>query len=363
MPRPNRGSFLSDEPNEHGYFEIRWTHEGRSHRKSTGTADRGFAQRIFANHILGGDEEGEDGCTVAEVLAAYRKGILSTIMGLPMFNSNEGHLLAYFGHMGFSALTPQDCQDYVDARAAGQVSWRDEAGRLRGGRKSKPGSTRRELSMLVAAGNYLVRTKKLAARDLPYIPLPEQCEARDLWLTREQAVQLLDACQPDKSARLTRVFRFTACALYTGSRREVVESLPWPRVSFTSDWIDFQKPGRRRTKKRRGKVPMSDELRAIMQRAYDERINEWFLDKPTTCYDEVIKVAASIGLDWVTPHVLRHTWATWAAQDGVSLYEIAGVLHDTITTVERVYAHHCPSHLRGAVNRGILGQGRKDMAA
>jgi integrase len=51
-----------------------------------------------------------------------------------------------------------------------------------------------------------------------------------------------------------------------------------------------------------------------------------------------------------TPHTLRHTWATLAAQAGVPLWEIAGVLGDTLATVMKTYAHHCPDHLRGAVN-------------
>jgi integrase len=52
----------------------------------------------------------------------------------------------------------------------------------------------------------------------------------------------------------------------------------------------------------------------------------------------------------VTPHTFRHTWATWAAQRGVPLFEIAGMLGDTMKTVEKNYAHHHPDHLRGAVN-------------
>jgi len=52
----------------------------------------------------------------------------------------------------------------------------------------------------------------------------------------------------------------------------------------------------------------------------------------------------------VTPHTLRHTWATLAARAGVPLFQVAGVLGDTLPTVMRVYAHHCPDHLRGAVN-------------
>ena len=56
------------------------------------------------------------------------------------------------------------------------------------------------------------------------------------------------------------------------------------------------------------------------------------------------------GLQGVTRHTLRHTWATWAAQHRVSMWDIAGVLGDTVETVTRNYAHHSPDDLRAAVN-------------
>ena len=52
----------------------------------------------------------------------------------------------------------------------------------------------------------------------------------------------------------------------------------------------------------------------------------------------------------VTPHVLRHTKATWMAQAGVSMFDIAGVLGDSVDTVTKTYAHHHPDYLRDAIN-------------
>ena len=60
------------------------------------------------------------------------------------------------------------------------------------------------------------------------------------------------------------------------------------------------------------------------------------------------------------PHDMRRTWATHAAQNGVSLWDIAGVLGDSPVVVANHYAHHCADHLRGAVDfrggeRGVIG--------
>ena len=47
-------------------------------------------------------------------------------------------------------------------------------------------------------------------------------------------------------------------------------------------------------------------------------------------------------------HDLRHTFASWAVQRRVSLYELKELLgHSTLTMVKR-YAHLAPEHLRAA---------------
>ena len=51
----------------------------------------------------------------------------------------------------------------------------------------------------------------------------------------------------------------------------------------------------------------------------------------------------------VTPYTLRHTAATWMAQDGVPLWEIAGHLgHQDTRMVEKHYAHHHPDFRKRA---------------
>ena len=54
--------------------------------------------------------------------------------------------------------------------------------------------------------------------------------------------------------------------------------------------------------------------------------------------------------DGVSPHVLRHTCATWLMQAGVPMWEAAGFLSMTRETLERVYGHHHPDHLREAAD-------------
>ena len=47
----------------------------------------------------------------------------------------------------------------------------------------------------------------------------------------------------------------------------------------------------------------------------------------------------------VTPHTLRHTRATHLLQLGVDIWDVAGLLGDTVSTIERTYGHYSPDYL------------------
>lgn len=57
-----------------------------------------------------------------------------------------------------------------------------------------------------------------------------------------------------------------------------------------------------------------------------------------------------MNLGWITPHVLRHTGATLMVQNGVSMWEIAGIMGDKLETVEKHYLKHHPDYLKDATS-------------
>ena len=67
------------------------------------------------------------------------------------------------------------------------------------------------------------------------------------------------------------------------------------------------------------------------------------------------------GLDrlGITPHVLRHTAATWAMQGGGDLWQIAGFLGMTVEVLERVCGHHHPNFQREAAAAVTRSPGMK----
>jgi integrase len=127
---------------------------------------------------------------------------------------------------------------------------------------------------------------------------------------------------------------------------------------------------RKKSKKRQVPVPISTLLKPYLVRMYAERLTQakdggiFVLDHPgsvrktfETAVENAAKMLEAAGLNdsaakmrLVTPHTLRHTWATRAAQSGVKMYDIAGFLGDDEGTVRRTYAHHSPEYLRGAAD-------------
>jgi len=107
---------------------------------------------------------------------------------------------------------------------------------------------------------------------------------------------------------------------------------------------------RQRSASRRS--PLPDQLLAHLRRwkRRGQRFAVEWNDEPVQSVDKAFgKVvrAARLGDD-VTPHVLRHTAATWLMQAGTDMWEAAGYLGMTIEMLSQRYGHHHPDHLVGA---------------
>jgi integrase len=199
---------------------------------------------------------------------------------------------------------------------------------------------RRELNVLRAAISHAIKYRRLAGAARPYIPLPKGSPPKDRWLTHDEVTRLLNA-----TTGSPRLHMFVSLAYHTGSRRRALETLTWGQVDFNQSRIALAKSGERQTNKRRPTVPMGPAMQANLVSAYNTRKTQYVLEHTGDLLVAFKRAAKRAGLDGVTPHTLRHTRAVHLAQRGVSLYTIAGLLGDTVATVERNYLHHCLDHL------------------
>lgn len=362
MPRANRGAYLALTPA--GFYEIRWTEAGRSRRSSTRTTDLSTAEKILGKFLLLDEREqitsrAEGPLMVLTVLGDedipaadyWHEHVIPNVIGVDTIRYSYDKLKKHFGHLAVKDIMPADVSSYVARRKAGLI-----------GRPSVNHTISRELSVLNAAINHAVKAKRLPRADQPFIKLPGVSPPRDRWLDFSEANDLLLAARSAvdtrmKKGTLPRVYRFIALALNTASRKTALLGLQRKQIDMKGGMIHLNPVGRAQTRKRRARVPISDELRPIL-----ERILREIPDKPDAYlldHDGCIRTAfesavarAKLGRD-VTPHVLRHTKATWMAQAGVSMFDIAGVLGDSVDTVTKTYAHHHPDYLRSAINSGM----------
>jgi len=113
--------------------------------------------------------------------------------------------------------------------------------------------------------------------------------------------------------------------------------------------------GRRKTKKGQPPVKLPPRLLAHMRRwaargLSRKAVVEWNC-KPVASVRKGFEAAvraADLGAD-VTPHILRHTCATWLMQGGVDLWHAAGFLGMTVQQLEAGYGHHHPDYQEQAV--------------
>jgi integrase len=170
------------------------------------------------------------------------------------------------------------------------------------------------------------------------------------------------------------IARFILVGLYTGTRSSAIcgaALMPTVGRGYVdlgtkkdcTDGVFYRRAiGRRATKKRQPPVRLPPKLVRHLRRWRDRGISktavvEWN-GKPIASIRkgfEAAMQAAGLGPD-VTPHILRHTCATWLMQSGrVETWEAAGFLGMTVKQLEETYGHHHPDFQNEAAN-ALRGQ-------
>jgi integrase len=183
----------------------------------------------------------------------------------------------------------------------------------------------------------------------PNIPMKKEPTKRISWITREKAELLLSYL----SAHQQGMMRF---ALETGLRRRNVTHLEWNQIDLEKRlaWIH---PDQAKAEKAIG-VPLSNEAVLILRKQLGEH-DLWvfpYNGKPITqtatkTWRVAIKVAGiPDGFRW---HDLRHTWASWHAQDGTPLHVLQELGGWASTEMVQRYAHLSTQHLAHYVDRRV----------
>jgi integrase len=319
------------------FWYVTWNEGGRSQRVSTRTRDRTEAEAFLAAFRLEAAEEPVADLSVSQALDWYWDTHGKTLMKPQSAELAIRYLKPFFGATPASTLTLAKQEAYVGHR-----------------RESGAGheSIRRDLSVLSAALGRAVRYKKLDHKPpmLSLTPAPP----RERWLTRKEVAAVLRQMRKPVRNKIHRhVILFTRLALYTGARTGAILDLTWDRVDFHRGLIDFRKPGRRETKKRRTITPMTRKVRRMLLHAHKHAASRfvvaWAGEGIGRVAKAVIAHAEKAGVEGFSPHVLRHTFASWAVQKRVPIYTIGKALGQTVASTTERYAKLAPDDVRDAM--------------
>lgn len=296
---------------------------------------------------------------VAEVLMLYGQDIAPTKPSAATIGYHIKALLTYWGDKTLNDVKGSTCRLYLSFRVDRRSGSHGQSGTninndgglqsAHSGRSVKPSTVRRELKTLQAAINHWHRESPLAA--VPKVTLPEEGARRERFLERSEAASLLRAAH---KLGAKHVARFILIGLYTGTRHSAILRLRWT-PALSAGHVDISRAilyrrgsAERETSKRRPPVQMPRRLLSHMRRWFT-RDNRSGLShvvsfqgapilKMKRAWATVVK-EAGLGKD-VTPHVLRHTCATWALWRGETIWDVAGLIGADASTVERTYGHH-----------------------
>lgn len=286
--------------------------------------------------------------TVRDVLAYYlREHVRVKVKDWRRVNVIAGHLCDGMGDVQVADIDARTVNRYCEGRRAGTIGNKQV---------TSDGTLRRELGALTAAINFAIADRKMARAEAPTIRMPDAPGPRDLWLTEAETDDLLAAAERVKPLSW-RGWLFTLIACETASRRRAIETLAWEQVDLAQKLIHFQGAGRVQSKKRRVSVPISDRLHPALAEAFQARTCGFVLGSDSECANgfyrvtsEAYRTTGNEKFLRLHPHALRHTWACQAARAGVDLFQISGVLGNSLSVCQKNYLHHCPDHLRAAVN-------------
>ena len=330
---------------------------GRSRRFSLHTTEASQAQARYAAFLAERGQEKyaredvSNGLTVADALDDYRREhVAEKVVDKDRIDDAIDNLKAFFGTRTLKEVDIPMSRQYADARRTGRVG----KNRLRGKKArilASDGTIRRELGVLVAAGNHALRWKRIKADDLPAVDLPAAPPPRERWLTHDELARL-------RKVSRGKVADFIEIAYYTAARKRSIETLTWFQVDLERGRINLAKPGERKTVKRRPVVPIDPELMPTLRRLWEEKRSEFVLGSPGTVRTNFLRAVKRAGLADVTQHTLRHTRATHLLQSGAPPWAVANLLGDTLQTVLRVYGHHCPEFLAEVMSKKESESGR-----
>lgn len=243
-------------------------------------------------------------------------------------NAQWRALGATFANRSWEQLTADDCRAYARARFEKGIA---------------PATVHTELSRLRSCLHWAAAERKIGYS--PKVWVPPAGKPRDRVLSPDEAAALIRAARAGDH----HIGVFTVLLFATGGRHSAITDLQWPQVDFERGIINLDAdlppdPMHKAWRKGRAAVVMSAMARAILEEAHQIRTCDYVIEhgsrRVKSCREGFRNAVTRAGLsDDITPHVIRHTVASWANGKVQTAFTAQLLGHRDEATTRRVYTH------------------------
>lgn len=363
MPRPAKGARLWYDKSS-GLWYIR---DGSTKRGTgCGQDERAGAEEALRQYIAQKYEPPTDNrpsrLLVADVLTFYTREIAPGQKSQTTSYAVD-RLVDWWGVRPLSDVRRSTCQEYVAHRMSQPIR---QAKKAKEPKTVSAETARRELTVLRAAINAYHAETPLEA--LPVVTLPKASDARPDWLRRGQVAKLIRATRKFDDKEAARALqRFILLGVYTGTRSGALRRLGWlpntlgGHIDVDAGVIHRRGDDEEETKKRRPTVRIPQRLAGFLERwrkqdmggkkpiAYVIHYRGSPVDKQRKAWASA-RDAAGLGKE-ITPHILRHTAASWLMLAGADIWDVANYLGMSPKMLEDVYGHHHPDFQKDVASK------------
>jgi integrase len=315
--------------------------KGKRIWRSTGKRSRLDAEKYLRNIALEGQNKAEKesrGITFTEFVARWRTYAETSFASstIRLYNESIRNLLRIVGDRDLRAYTALDIEKFKAQRLA-EVS---------------PAKTNIDFTDIKALFNVATKwdlLEKSACAGVKRVKIPPQ---RPAYLSKQEFSMLI---QSIKTAWLQNIVSF---AVATMMRLGEIANLTWDSVDLDNRLILVEnKDGFRLKTTQPRTIPMNDWVFSFLSGHINRSGYVFtFPDGHRLTVEGVSKkfkkACRTAGItEKIHFHSLRHTGASWLAQDGVSIFVVQKILGHSNIEVTMRYSHLIPSELHGAINK------------
>jgi integrase len=252
------------------------------------------------------------------------------------FNNTFGFLLKYFGDVQLTEISHKKINEYITNRL--NISSKYQA--------------RKDLILIksflefAVSNNYLLENP---ARNIKQIKIPEKLP---LYFTESDFEKLLNAIDNKDFKDLVKF------AAFTGLRQMEIITLKWNQINLKDKFITLNNQTHVTKSKKIRTIPINNSVLEILTERKENSINDLVFSNGFTPYTQNYIVhkfkryvqKADIKKEFHF-HSLRHTFASWLVQKGISILHVKELLGHADVKTSAIYSHISPESLLDAVQK------------